>query len=134
MLFVKKKHPPVDTHAAQGTGEVERQRRGPYRGALFNISPSSCSCCRRAASLSNSWVPTSPVPLGIVTKLPQRLPMRSGRLRPFAYPNGAYRHHPIEALEPPPLPASADARFSCCFPSHPSTGLYNPLMCPDLVK
>lgn len=71
MLFVKKKHPPVDTHAAQGTGEVERQRRGPYRGALFNISPSSCSCCRRAASLSNSWVPTSPVPLGIVTKLPQ---------------------------------------------------------------
>lgn len=127
MLFVKKKHPPVDTHAGMPPKELEKWRDSA-------AAHTSCSCCRRAASLSNSWVPTSPVPLGIVTKLPQRLPMRSGRLRPFAYPNGAYRHHPIEALEPPPLPASADARFSCCFPSHPSTGLYNPLMCPDLVK
>ena len=51
------------------------------------------------ATLSNSWVPTPPVPLGIVTKLPQRATngeCQSGRPRPFGYPNGAHRHHPIQ--------------------------------------
>ena len=126
----------TDTHAAQGSGEAAPRPIGER-------SPTSPSSRRSTATLSNSWVPTSPVPLGIVTKLPQRATngeCQSGRPRPFVYPNGVIATiqskrrgqesgcSGLVALESPPLPASANAPFSC---SSPSSGQYNPLLFQD---